>query len=231
VSSNLAYHGSNGDYFANHADTGTWNRYVDRPTMLGLIGDVAGQRVLDAGCGAGHYAAALVQRGASVMGMEGSAVLVDHARARLDGQAEVLQHDLDTPLDPLDDATFDGVVCALVLHHLRNRPLFLREVFRVLRPGGWLALSTTHPTFDWKHFGDPYFSTDWVELKMRDGKHSIRYQRISLEVHIEELLTAGFVLDRLVESRPDETLREKNPEGFADLTRNPSLLALRLRRN
>ena len=68
------------------------------------------------------------------MGMEGSAVLVDHARARLDGQAEVLQHDLDTPLDPLDDATFDGVVCALVLHHLRNRPLFLREVFAFYDP-------------------------------------------------------------------------------------------------
>lgn len=60
--SNLAYHGSDADYFANHAEKGTWNAYVDRPAMLNLIGKVAGERILDAGCGAGHYAAALVER-------------------------------------------------------------------------------------------------------------------------------------------------------------------------
>ena len=230
VTSNLAYHGSNGDYFAEHADTGTWNSYVDRPTMLELVGDVSGQRVLDAGCGAGHYAAALLERGASVLGLEGSAVLVAHARRRLGSRAEVVQHDLDIPLDLIEDAAFDGVVCALVLHHLRARTQFLREVFRILRPGGWLALSTTHPAFDWKHFGDPYFSQEWVELMMRDGEHSIRYQRMSLETILEELLAAGFVLERFVESRPSEALREKNPEAYVDLNRQPSLLALRLRR-
>lgn len=155
MTSNLAYHGSDGDYFAEHADTGTWNSYIDRPTMLALIGDVSGQRVLDAGCGAGHYAAALVERGASVLGVEGSSALVTHARARLGDRAEVIRHDLDTPLGLLPDATFDGVVCALVLHHLRDRPQLLRELARVLRPGGWLALSTTHPTFDWNHLGIP----------------------------------------------------------------------------
>lgn len=227
---NLAYHGSDGDYFASHVDTGTWNRYVDRPTMLGLIGDVAGQRLLDAGCGAGHYATALVDRGASVLGLEGSAALAGHARARLGDRAEVIEHDLDTPLDLLGDASIDGVVCALVLHHLRHRAQFLAEVFRVLRPDGWLALSTTHPTFDWAHFGGDYFSTDWVQMTMRDGRHAIRYQRLTLETLVGELLTAGFVLERLVESRPDETLREKNPEAYADLHQHPSLLALRLRR-
>ena len=225
-----AYHGSDGDHFAAHAETGTWNSHVDRPTMLDLIGDVAGHRVLDAGCGAGHYAMAMVERGASVLGVDGSATLVGHTRTRLGARAEVRQHDLDTPLDFLADATFDGVVCALVLHHLRSRPQFLQELFRVLRPGGWLALSTTHPTFDWTHFGGSYFSSDWVDLVMRDGEHSIRYQRMSLQTLVDELLSAGFVLERLVESRPDEALRRKNPQAHDDLHREPSLLALRLRR-
>lgn len=232
MSSNLAYHGPDGDYFAEHADTGTgtWNSYVDRPTMLALIGDVSGQRVLDAGSGAGHYTIALVERGASVLGLEGSSVLIAHARRRLGDRAEVIMHDLDTPLDLLADASFDGVVCALVLHHLRDRPQFLGELLRVLRPGGWLALSTTHPTFDWTHFGDSYFSQEWVELKMTDDKHSIRYQRMSLETILGELLSAGFVLDRLVESRPDESLRERRQEAYDDLHRHPSLIALRLHR-
>jgi 2-polyprenyl-3-methyl-5-hydroxy-6-metoxy-1,4-benzoquinol methylase len=166
--SNLAYHGSLGDYFANRAENGAYNAYVDRPAMLKLAGEVAGQRILDAGCGAGHYAATLVERGASVLGLEGSPELVAHARTRLGERAEVRRHDLNTPLDTVADASFDGVLCALVLHHLPAREQFLREVFRVIRPGGWFALSTSHPTSDWRHFEDSYFSEEWVDLMMRD---------------------------------------------------------------
>lgn len=226
----LAYHGSSGHYFARHAEHGTWNAYVDRPALADLAGEVAGLRILDAGCGAGHHTAGLVERGASMLGLDGSPELVDHARTRLGDRAEIQQHDLDTPLDTIADQSFDGVLCALVLHHLRNRAQFLREVFRVLRPGGWFALSSTHPTSDWRHFEDSYFSEEWVDLMMRDGEHSIRYQRMSLETIVAELLTAGFVLERLVEPRPAEALRTINPDAYANLHQNPSLLALRLRR-
>lgn len=226
---NLAYHGSAGDYFAEHAESGTWNSLIDRPAMLALAGDVAGHRILDAGCGAGHHAAELVGRGASVLGLEGSGVLIEHARTRLGDRAEVRQHDLNHPLD-LDDGSFDGVVCALVVHHLHDRIAFLGEIFRVLRPGGWFTLSTTHPTSDWRHFEGSYFSTEWVDLTMRDGKHVIRFQRMSLETLITELLSAGFVLEQLIEPRPVEALHEVDPAAYDNLTRSPSLLALRLRR-
>ena len=229
-SGNLAYHGSTGDYFASHAEDGAWNAYVDRPAMLDLMGEVAGQRVLDAGCGAGHHAAALVERGASVLALDGSAALVGHAQSRLGDRAEVWQHDLDTPLDSIADASLDGVLCALVLHHLRSRPGFLREVFRVLRPGGWFTLSTTHPAGDWQHFEDSYFSQEWVTLTMSDRTHAIRYQRMSLETVMGELLTAGFVLERLVEPRPVEALRERDRAAYDRLSQTPPFLALRLRR-
>lgn len=99
MSPKLAYHGTNGDYFAKHADSGTWNAFVDRPSMLQLAGNVSGKHILDAGCGAGHYAADLVESGATVVGVEGSAVLVAHAQARLGDRAEIRQHDLNTSLD------------------------------------------------------------------------------------------------------------------------------------
>lgn len=228
--SNLAYHGAVGDHFADHAENSRHNAYVDRPAMLDLVGDVSGQRILDAGCGAGHHAAILVEQGASVVGLEGSSTLVAHAQSRLGDRAEIRQHDLDTPLVTLADESFDGVVCALVLHHLRDRPSFLGEVFRVIRPGGWFALSTSHPASDWRHFQDSYFSQEWVDLTASDGKIKIRYQRMSLETLVQEVLSAGFILERLIEPRPIDALRELDPVAYEKLNRNPSFLALRLRR-
>jgi len=224
-----AYHERAGDVFAEHAANGPHNAYTDRPAMLTLAGDVAGLRILDAGCGGGHYAAELVGRGAEVVAVDGSATLVGHARALLGDHAEVRQHDLDAPLAFAADASFDGVVCALVLHHLTDRARFLGEVRRVLRPGGWFLLSTTHPASDWGYFGGSYFDESWVEFPVADGI-TMRFQRMTLESVVTEVLAAGFVLERLVEPRAVETLRAVNPERYKRLTERPSFVALRLRR-
>ncbi|MEU4381795.1 class I SAM-dependent methyltransferase [Micromonospora echinofusca] len=224
-----AYHDQAGDVFAAHAADGSHNAYTDRPAMLTLASDVAGLRILDAGCGGGHYAAELVRRGAEVVAVDGSAALVRHARALLGDRAEIQQHDLDTPLEFAADASFDGVVCALVLHHLTDRAGFLAEVRRVLRPGGWFLLSTTHPTSDWGYFGGSYFDESWVGFSMADGI-TMRFQRMTLESLMTEVLDAGFVLERLVEPRAVETLRAINPERYERLTGRPSFVALRLRR-
>lgn len=230
VSSHLAYHGGLGDHFAEHAEHSVHNAYIDRPAMVSLAGDVAGQRILDAGCGAGHHAAALIERGATVVGLEGSATLVAHARTRLGDRADIRLHDLNTPLTSFVDSSFDGVLCALVLHHLQDRSQFLREVFRVTRPGGWFALSTSHPTSDWRHFEGSYFSQEWVDLTTKDERHSIKYQRMTLETLVNEVLAAGFLLERLVEPRPSDALREIDPAAFERLSQTPSFLALRVRR-
>src|ERR1700684_2572404 len=57
------------DEFLEHAKDGFFNAHYDRPACLSLLGDVAGQRVLDAACGAGLYAAELLRRGAEVTGL------------------------------------------------------------------------------------------------------------------------------------------------------------------
>ncbi|MER6532064.1 class I SAM-dependent methyltransferase [Streptomyces sp. NPDC001508] len=51
--------------------------------------------------------------GAEVVGIDGSATLLSHARKRLGDRAELRIHDAETPLDFIGDASFDGVVCAL----------------------------------------------------------------------------------------------------------------------
>jgi SAM-dependent methyltransferase len=113
-------------------------RFAERRAWL-LERVEAGQRVLDLGCGAGEFAAAL----------PGRVVAVDAApeavrRARLRGVDATLVA-LDAPL-PFADADFDAAWLGETIEHLVDPVGTLHEVRRVLRPGGRLLLTTPdHP--------------------------------------------------------------------------------------
>ncbi|MFF9899036.1 class I SAM-dependent methyltransferase [Streptomyces longispororuber] len=227
-----AYHGDMGEHFAAQATDSAYNAHTDRAAMLRLAGDVRGRRVLDLGCGAGHYAAELLARGAErVTGVEGSETLLAAARTRLAGSGDgtaLHHHDLEEPLSFLDDHAFDLAVLALVYHHVEARGQLLAEVRRVLRPGGTLLVSTTHPTSDWTYFGGSYFSGDRVELPFGSGV--LRYRRMTLETFLGELLGAGFVLEELVEPRATEEARRVDPRRYDKTHTQPLFLAVRLHR-
>ena len=65
-------------------DSVTYGPAIPRETDLRLLGDVAGKRVLDLGCGAGHNAVALARAGARVIAVDESADQIGHARAAVD---------------------------------------------------------------------------------------------------------------------------------------------------
>jgi SAM-dependent methyltransferase len=99
----------------------------------------AGQRVLDLGCGDRPYASLLTRRGATYVASD------------LDGDVDV-RIEPGRPLD-LPDASVDGVVSFQVLEHVWDLDWYLGECLRLLKPGGWLLLSThgswpyhPHPT-------------------------------------------------------------------------------------
>jgi SAM-dependent methyltransferase len=120
------------------------NAYYERPAMLALAGDVAGRRILDAGCGAGPLLAALRDRGAIVTGFDKSAGMLKLARRRLGDDADLRVARLGSPL-PFPDDTFDDVTASLVLHYLEDWGAALAELRRVLKPGGRLIVSVDHP--------------------------------------------------------------------------------------
>src|SRR5580658_6698399 len=71
-----------------------FNAYYERPATLALAGDVAGRRILDAGCGSGPLFAALRDRGAIVTGFDSSTGMLEQARQRLGDGADLHQADL-----------------------------------------------------------------------------------------------------------------------------------------
>ena len=100
----------------------------------------AGERVLDLGCGAGHFLSLLLGRGAEPVGVELSARALERAREREPG-AETHLLAADGSL-PLAHASIDLVWCSEVIEHVPDVGALLAEVRRVLRPGGRLLVTT-----------------------------------------------------------------------------------------
>jgi SAM-dependent methyltransferase len=215
--------------YEDHASAAPYNALYDRPATLQLVGDVQGQRVLDAACGPGLYLEVLLAQRAEVVGCDAAPAMVELAGARVGGRAELRVHSLDEPFDWVPTATVDVVVCALAYHYVTNRIGFLREVHRMLRDGGSLVVSTHHPTADWCRLGGSYFEVSTVTEVWSRG-WEITAWRMPLSQLTEEFAAAGFVIERLVEPQPDPAMEAPHPDTFEKLSREPGFIIFRLRK-
>ena len=114
--------------------------------LLAAAGVQPGQRVLDVGCGTGYFAGLLAEAvgpDGLVLGLDASPEMIGHAAHQLNGvrncQFQVgTAESLDFPAEH-----FDLVVSTLFMHHLPAdlQVTALREMWRVLRPGGALLVA------------------------------------------------------------------------------------------
>jgi ubiquinone/menaquinone biosynthesis C-methylase UbiE len=200
-----------------------WNALYERPAVLALAGAVTGLRVLDAGCGSGVHATALMESGAIVSGFDLSEQLLSIARNRLGEHVPLAQADLEADL-PYADGQFDMVLSALAMHYVEDWTKPLAEFSRILRSAGRLVLSTHHPFMD--HLlakGENYFATYAFEDRwVRDGQQvTMRFWHRPLTAMLQALTTAGFVIERIEEPMPLEAAREEFPAEYRLLTTSP----------
>lgn len=124
-------------------DDEIWSLVGDDPGpppahLAAFARSLSGATVLDLGAGDGRLSAEL---GAAELTLaDVSLVALDRAAARLP-DATTLLVEADAPL-PLGDSSFDLVLCAETLEHVRDVQLALSEARRVLVPGGTLAVTT-----------------------------------------------------------------------------------------
>jgi 2-polyprenyl-3-methyl-5-hydroxy-6-metoxy-1,4-benzoquinol methylase len=113
------------------------DRWLDRY----LPASGTGLRLLDVGCGTGHHLQHLRRRGFAVAGVDGADEMLREARRRNPG-ALIQQADVEQL--PIATGSFDFVLCIEVLRYLPDPLPCLRELARVLKPGG-ACLATATP--------------------------------------------------------------------------------------
>lgn len=134
--------------FFDHPANSFWERYGRR--TIERLGLTPGQRVLDMCCGSGASAipaAEIVGPGGSVIGVDLAQNLLELARAKAqqNGLDNVDFQSGDMTRLPFDDESFDVVVCVFGIFFVPDMELALRELRRVLRTGGKLAITTWGP--------------------------------------------------------------------------------------
>ncbi len=125
-----------------------------------------GDRLLDAGCGEGRHCYGALERGARVVGLDldpaGLKAAVGGLRKRAhekDSMGEMLQGN--TFALPFADATFDKIICSEVMEHVHDYRAAAKELARVTRPGGRVAITIPTTTSEnlYLRVGDDYFES------------------------------------------------------------------------
>jgi 2-polyprenyl-3-methyl-5-hydroxy-6-metoxy-1,4-benzoquinol methylase len=206
------------------------------PRLLELLGDVAGRRVLDAGCGEGYLARVLASQGARVTGLDLSPRLIALARqhngsgaagAAVDFRVADLSRPLPEGLEP-----FDAIASYLVLNDVDDYRGFAATLSAALVPGGRLVLALNNPygAVIRGHAADYFASGTTSPYRgLWAAGIRVRHRHRTLEEYLDAFLGAGV---RLVKLADLETLSEAHGQGsvLPEGHRFPRFMLLAFRR-
>jgi SAM-dependent methyltransferase len=203
-----SYHAEHGAFLGS-ADF-VWSPERLREQDARLLGAVRGKQILEIGCGAAMCSRWLAGQGAQPVASDVSAGMLRHART---GNAktgiEVPLVQADAQRLPFADASFDIAFTAFgAVAFVADSARVMREIARVLKPGGRWVYSTTHP-LRWCFPDDPgpggltatmpyWDRTPYVELAPTGEASYVEHHR-TLSDRVRELVAAGFRLLDIVE--------------------------------
>ncbi len=192
------------------------------PHLFRSIQKVYNKKVLDYGCGDGWLCQSLQRMGAKVTGVDISERFLKLAKKRASNIRYLLIEDNKVMLP---DSSFDLVVCVLVLHVTRYCREAIKEISRLLVPGGSAIIVIMHPKH-WKiDKATPGIDQEQMEVKVEETIPVIYYRRP--KGFYESLFReAGFIIDNEKEC----TSEDKMPPGKRKYERIPYFLIWKLKK-
>jgi ubiquinone/menaquinone biosynthesis C-methylase UbiE len=218
-----------------------WDVYrdaVNTPAFLDLLPDVTGKSGLDVGCGEGHNTRLFAERGARMFAIDVAPTFVRLAAEMETKEGDAIRYAVASALElPFASGQFDFATAVMSLMDLPDHGLALREIHRVLRPGGFLQFSIMHPCFFPSHRrllrtpqGNAYavevgqyfervdgrierwlFSAAPPEAKAGLKPFEIPVFHRTLAEWLNAVMQAGFVLEQVAEPRADDDTASRVP--------------------
>lgn len=213
--------------------------YVNTPAFFTILPDVAGLRGLDIGCGEGYNTRLLAQRGAQVTALDIAPVFLQHAREAECEAPLGIRYLQGSAVDlPFAADTFDFTTAFMSFMDIGETERVVAEACRVLKPGGFLQFSITHPCYDlpirrklrdslgqeYAYELGGYFENlegeviEWLfsaaPPEARTGLPPFRTPRFTrtLSQWFNLLVNAGLVIEHLHEPYPDDEVIRQRPD-------------------
>jgi ubiquinone/menaquinone biosynthesis C-methylase UbiE len=211
---------------------GSYEFKMQLPAILNLLGDLRGKSLIDIGCGPGAYSVEFAKRGADVLGVDISQRMLDKAGDNAEtANVKLALQKVDAHSLPYTDESFD--VAVLILTILNTK--MVEEAVRVLKPGGLLLFSDTHPIIESKgrwegndigaaRIVEDYFSQDKREWRIKLGPErtvTTKYYARTIEQCVDMIADAGFKILRIVEPKPGKDVKKSDQVHYDRCSRIP----------
>ncbi|TYG34029.1 class I SAM-dependent methyltransferase [Lonepinella koalarum] len=221
------------------------NNIVEKPTMLSLLPDLTGKKLLDLGCGMGeHLALYLARKADFVVGIDLSLAMLQQAEKNL---ADFTPHFSLYPLameqlDQFKETDFDVITSSFAFHYVQDFPQLLSPIYRKLKPNGRLIFSQEHPIVTAYQGGERWeknkqkqqvayrlnYYRDEGERDRSWFKQPFKTYHRTTATIINNLIQAGFQIEQMA-----EPMLADQPEWqaeFKDLQHRPVLLFIKARK-
>jgi ubiquinone/menaquinone biosynthesis C-methylase UbiE len=207
--------------------------YLNTPAFFAILPDVNGLAGLDIGCGEGHNTRLLAKRGARMTAIDIAQVFIDYAKQTEEDEPLGIDYRVASAVNlPFAEAAFDFATGFMSFMDIPETGRVLAEAYRVLRPGGFLQFSISHPCFDTPHrrnlrdehgrtyaieVGNYFHSLDgeiseWIfgaaPPQATQGLPQFKIPRFTRTVSqwLNLLIDVGFVIERVEEPYPGDAL-------------------------
>ena len=220
------------------------NTLFEIPALFSLLPDLTGMKILDLGCGFGEHCKEFVNKGAKeVTGIDISEKML--AVAREENSDPKITY-INMAMEDLGklDGLYDIVISSLAMHYIEDFRGVLKNINRLLVPGGYFIYSQEHP-LNTSHSGDNRWTKDEngnkLHLNLRnygvEGEResvwfvdNVKVYHRTFSTIVNDLVDGGFVIEKMIEPFPDDKILKEYPDQ-ADLFHKPDFLLIRTKKN